>query len=104
MTLGLADVYPVPPQLFRLYHDAQGRPLFYSMQDLPGLYIDISVEEFHQAKFRVRVVNGRIEPMPLPLYPRLVPSDHGQLCHKQDVCIISQDADAQHWSLSDETN
>lgn len=92
--------WPDPePVLFRLYHDDQGRPLCYSQQQLPETYIDITPEQWQRADFRVRVVDGKIEPLPPPPLPRLMPSDSGTPCHPQDVTVIVPDGPAQKWRL-----
>lgn len=84
-----------PKLIYRLYHDQNGCPLFYSMEDLPGDYIDITVDQFNRSNSHVRVVNGRlIEKSSDTL--KLVPStDSGQSCHPNDVSIVV-DTSQQH--------
>lgn len=88
----LHDVPEPKPVLRRLYHDEQGLPLFYSGEDLPGNYIDISAEDFARASGRVRVVNGvLIQVDPVQVTSKLRPSTEGVACHPNDVCVIVDD-------------
>lgn len=81
--------WPNPPrQFWRLYHDEQGRPLEYSMEDRPGLYIDVTPEEYQRSDMRVRVRNGRIIHPPPPEPAKLTPSDSGTACDPSDVTIV----------------
>ena len=85
---------------YRLYHDSDGNPLFYSMEDLPGQYIEITLEQFARANSHVRVINGRLLEKKF-LSPKLVPDDHqGQACLLNNVSIIS-DSNKPHqkWKL-----
>ena len=76
------------PVFYRLYHDDQGCPLFYSMQDLPGTYIDITPEQYASSKMTVRVRDGELVPITWQTAQKLTPSDSGTLCHSQDVAVI----------------
>ena len=83
------------PIFYRLYHDDQGRPLFYSMEDLPGTYIEISQEQYAASSTRVRVMNGKLVPKPWRMCEKLVPSDHGAICHSEDVAVVAKQG--KHW-------
>jgi hypothetical protein len=97
--------WPEPrPVLFRLYHDAAGRPLEYSQEDHAGIYIDITPEQYVQADFRVRVIDGRIVPQDPPLPPRLCRSNDGVRCHPQDVTVVANQEPTQAWSMKQDEN
>lgn len=89
------------PLIYRLYHDSLGRPLFYSMEQVPDLlYVDISAEQFNSAKSQVRVINGRLEELQ-NLKPKLKPNrSSGQSTHPHNVALI-QPIDQPHvlWEL-----
>ena len=102
---GLAMVtWPdTPPQIWRLYHDDQGLPLFYSQEDLPGKYIDVTPEQYVTKNFRVRVVNGQLQEYQRKTVKKLIPGQYGTSCHLGDVSLI---VDPQHphrrWKLENE--
>lgn len=74
--------------IYRLYHDQNGCPLFYSMEDLPGDYIDITVDQFNRSNSHVRVVDGRLIEKSFDNL-KLVPStSRGQYCCSTDVSIV----------------
>jgi hypothetical protein len=87
------------PVLFRLYYDDQGRPLQYSQEDNPGLYIDITPEQFVLADFRVRVIQGKIVPQDPPPPAKLVRSEQGTRCHPLDITVIVDQEPSQAWSM-----
>ena len=50
----------IDPVFYRLYYDDAGLPLFYSQEDLPGKYIDITPEQFALQNMAVRVVDEKL--------------------------------------------
>lgn len=96
----LADIkWPeIKPTLYRLYHDDQGRPLFYSQEHLDGKYIDITPDEYIQARMDVRVESGRL--IRDKQIPKLKPQDHGTLCHPCDVSLVTQSDLGRKWALT----
>jgi hypothetical protein len=92
--------FPEPvPVFFRLYHNEAGVPLFYSMEDLPGTYIEINAEAFAQASSKVRVRDGKLVELTWITTARLEHSDTGTPCDPQDVSVIvSTNQQHQCWS------
>ena len=88
---------PEPTPVFsRLYQNDSGVPLFYSMEDLPGTYIEIDQAQYIQAKSNVRVCNGQLVELTWQVAYKLTPADSGTLCHPQDVSIVTADR-GQRW-------
>jgi len=84
----------------RLYYDDQGMPLFYSHEDQPGKYIDLTPEQFALRDLQVRVVNGVLTPRKRPGPPKLVPSSTGTPCYPNDVAVVvSEQKSNQQWKL-----
>lgn len=80
-----------PPQaVYKLYYDDQGHPLEYTMDSLPGNFIEIDSETYRLAPRNVRVREGRLVNIPAShLSPKLKPSQNsGAFCHPQDICVI----------------
>jgi hypothetical protein len=85
---------------YRLYHDDSGLPLFYSHEDQPGKYIDVTPEQFALRDLQVRVVNGVLTPRKRPVPPKLVPSNTGTPCDTRDVAVVvSEQQTYQRWKL-----
>jgi hypothetical protein len=80
---------PEPQQLFyRLYHNEHGAPLFYSMEQVPGTYIDIDQVAFAAGAMNVRVINHKLQEYNAVISTKLVPSSNGTQCHEHDVAVV----------------
>ena len=89
---------PSPP-FYRLYHNADGVPLFYSMTDEPGTYIEISQEDYHRNASNVRVRNGKLVEVTWKTTTKLIPGNSGSPCHPDNVAVIvAEDQPHIRWS------
>jgi hypothetical protein len=87
------------PVFYRLYHDDQGYPLFYSMEDQPGTYIEIDQETFARNVSNVRVRDGRLVEIMWATTTKLVPGNSGSPCHPDNVAVIvAEDQPHIRWS------
>ena len=93
----LENIQDPRPVFYRLYYDATGRPLFYSMEDVPGTYIEISQEQYAQGLSNIRVRDGRIVEVTWQTAEKLTPSDTGTMCHPQDVAVVVKE-NGTYWS------
>ena len=95
------------PIFYRLYYQDDGTLLYYSMEDLPGKYIEIDLATYQQYRSNVRVVDGKLLVIPtVNTIKKIEPSKHGVPCSPTDVCIVVH-SDNPHikWSLTNhETN
>ena len=96
----------VKPIFYRLYYNDDGTPICYSMEDLPGNYIEINVETYRRRSSNVRVVDGLLKEIKLAgVAKKLVPSDHGTLCDPRDICVVTASQPNTKWSIKTyETN
>lgn len=86
---------------YRLYYDIEtGEPRFYTMEELPGEYIKVDANIYSIGDYNIRIVNGQIQSLndSMRAYTKLVPSDTGQACHKDNVMIIEQSS-SNKWIL-----
>jgi hypothetical protein len=87
------------PLFYRLYHDDQGHPLFYSMEDLPGTYIEIDRETYTLNESKVRVRGGKLVKLNWKTSTKLVPGNSGSPCHPDNVAVIvAEDQPHTRWS------
>lgn len=98
--IALFHAAPEPQQPFyRLYHDEQGIPLFYSMADEPGTYIEITAQEYCRNNSNVRVQNGRLVEVTWTTTAKLVPSQTGTCCDPNNILVVvSEDRPHVKWS------
>lgn len=96
--------WPEPaPVFYRLYHDDQGRPLFYSMEDLPGTYIEVDQPTYVLSRTDVRVRNGKLIFLANRVcLNKLKPDlEMGTACHRSDVCVVvDSGAPHQKWKIA----
>ena len=86
---GILHAMPEPnPVFWRLYYNDTGLPVCYSMEDLPGNYIDIDAETFALAPANVRVVNNQLKYITVRTSNKLVPGPTGTQCHPQSVAVV----------------
>jgi hypothetical protein len=77
------------PVFFRLYYDEQGSPVVYSMENLPGMYIEIDQATYAINSYQVRVIDGKLIRIDhTKIYSKLHPDESGTWCHTQDVAIV----------------
>ena len=87
------------PVFYRLYYDADGVPLFYSMEDRPGTYIEIDQETFARGATNVRVRDGKLIEITWATTTKLVPGNSGSPCHPDNVAVIvAEDQPHIRWS------
>jgi len=101
---GILATMPKPqPIFFRLYHDDRGHVLFYSMEDVPGTYIEIDAETFSRSPMHVRVRDGQLVEVTWMTSEKLQPMETGTPCHPGDITVIVS-ADDLHTKWSKKTH
>ena len=86
----LRDI-PEPKSIFyRLYYNDGGSPIIYSMEELPGNYIEVDQPTYVLAPFNVKVINGKLTYIkPAITVKKLQPNDlNGTTCDPRDVCVV----------------
>jgi hypothetical protein len=98
--------WPEPmPVTYRLYHDEQGRPLIYTMEALPGTYIEVDQATYVKASYHVMVRDNKLIVLqPKTSVSRLVSDPEvGTPCDFRDVCVVV-DPSRQHKKWTKQTN
>ena len=91
----------VKPVHYRLYYSDTGLPLFYSHEDLPGKYIDVTPEQFALQDWSVKIIDGKIVRQRTARMSKLVPAESGTLCHNNDVTVVVADQPGQYWKKTE---
>ena len=86
------------PVFYRLYYDSEGVPLFYSQEDLPGNYLELTQEQYAQGKSNIRVRNGQIVELTWVVSNKLVPGLTGTRCDPRDIAVVTKQEPSTHWS------
>jgi hypothetical protein len=81
---------PEPNPIFhRLYYNDNGSPIIYSMEHLPGNYIEVDQSTYVLAPFNVRVIDGTLVYVkPVITVNKLQPNIDGTACDPRDVCVV----------------
>jgi hypothetical protein len=91
----------VAPVSYRLYYTDTGAPKFYTMEDLPGKYIEVDRETYVLASWNVQVVEGKLHIIKPDVQVKKLRPDcaAGMPCHIQDVCVtVSPDQPHIKWN------
>jgi len=95
----LSPLPPAEPPTYRLYYDEQGYPLFYSMEAVPGNYIELDAETWRNTNI-AQVVDGKIIRHKAPIIPKLIPNNVGTACHTDDITVVVTETEPHtKWSL-----
>jgi hypothetical protein len=98
-------VWPdVKPIFYRLYYDGQGMPLSYSMEHLPGKYVDITPEQFAASDPHVRVKNGKLIKLTSCAVSKLIPAATGTSCAVDNITVVTTAQHNQKWELKNYDN
>lgn len=83
--------WPEPkPVSYRLYYNEDGTPKCYSMDDMPGKYIEVDSNTYALAPWNVQVIDEKLQiVVPPVIVKRLAPNVKlGVHCHPQDICVV----------------
>lgn len=96
--------WPEPkPISYRLYYNDDGTPKCYSMEDIPGKYVEVDLETYTLHRWNVRVVDEKLKIIsPAVTVHKLTPNSmSGVCCDSRDVCVIvAQDRPHTKWALT----
>ena len=97
----LHDAPEPEPVFYRVYYNDDGTVICYSMEDLPGKYIDIDQPTYARSYPNVRVINGKlVETVPATVTRKLTPNGTGTSCDPWSICVIIDKEPNIKWSVS----
>ena len=93
-----ADLTVVEPKReYRLYYDPKsGEPLFYTMQEEDGAYLEIDEAAYLAQRMDIYIADGKIHTVKHERLGKLVPSDSGTATHPNDIAVV-MDSDT-YWT------
>jgi hypothetical protein len=95
----LLDVPTPRPIFYRAYYNNEGWVECYTMEDLPGKYVDVDQPTYVASPY-ARVINGKLTVIkPASSIAKLVPSMSGTSCDPRDICVVSNAQQNIKWSL-----
>lgn len=83
--------WPDPkPVSYRLYYKSDGSADVYTMEDLPGDFVEVTKEIYLAAPHNAKVEDGilKIIPVSRKVSSLVCNQPSGTRCHLQDVCIV----------------
>lgn len=81
--------WPDPaPIFYRVYYGESGEPLVYSMEELPGKYIEITAEQFAASDPHAQVQDGKLIHPQVARVSKLAPADTGTPCDPANIAIV----------------
>jgi len=90
------------PVSYRLYYNEDGSPKCYTMDDLPGKYIQVDRETYINHVWNVKVVDNNLVIIPLSVTVQKLVQDteRGTPCHPKDITVVV-DPEYSHtkWSI-----
>ena len=97
----LHNAPPPTPVFYRLYYNNAGSPIIYSMEELPGNYIEVDQQTYVLAPFNVQVIDSKLTYIkPTVTVKKLQPGAVGTACDSNDVCIVvSDDQPHTKWTI-----
>ena len=92
---------PVKQPSYRIYYDEAGCPTSYTVDDLPGNYIEVDAETYADCAKNIRIIDGKITRVKPPVQvAKLIPGDQGIPCDPDNVCVVVDSAEPhKKWSL-----
>lgn len=97
--LAMVQTDTVAEITYRLYYNIEsGQPLYYSMSDESGDYIEITKEQYDASNYHVVVKNKKIVELNKRGYTKLTPASSGTACHPSNVMIVDA-TKSKYWSL-----
>jgi hypothetical protein len=93
--------WPEPaPVFYRVYYSELGEPLVYSMEELPGKYIEITAAQFAASDPHARVRDGKLIHPQVAQVSKLAPAATGTPCDPATVAIVVAESQPnQKWKL-----